>query len=258
MNAADVPKHQNGQLSIEAFHVPFGGTLDPDNRWVLFSSLMPWEELEETYAPQFSPTTGAPAKSVRLAFGALFIKQRLGLSDEETVEQIRENAYMQFFLGFAGYSSKAPFDPSTMVHFRKRFSEEDLKRINELIAERGKAIAIEAMSSLQDDDDSDEPGAHAGTQISLEDLVKPADWPGVRPPIPPSATSSARWTWRLSSLRSAIGRLPSSEEQQRQERTAHGGDGCVGPNPGMGTVSCQQLPDLTQRPGWCGEALPAV
>jgi hypothetical protein len=36
------------------------------------------------------------------------------LTDEETVEQIRENAYMQFFLGFAGYSSKIPFDPSMM------------------------------------------------------------------------------------------------------------------------------------------------
>ena len=44
-------KHHNGQLSIEEFHVPFGGTLDPENRWVLFSSLMPWEELEATYAP---------------------------------------------------------------------------------------------------------------------------------------------------------------------------------------------------------------
>jgi len=44
-----------------------------------------------------------------LAFGALLIKQRLGLTDEETVEQIRENAYMQFFLGFAGYSVR-PID----------------------------------------------------------------------------------------------------------------------------------------------------
>jgi IS5 family transposase len=169
-------KRHNGQLSIEEFHVPFGGTLDPNNRWVVFSSLMPWDELEETYALQFSSTTGAPAKSVRLAFGALFIKQRLGLTDEETVEQIRENAYMQFFLGFAGYSSKAPFDPSMMVHFRKRFSEEDLKRINELIAERGKAMVLEAVSSLEDDD-SDDPGADAGIQISIEDFVKPADWP---------------------------------------------------------------------------------
>jgi len=157
--------------------VPLGGKLDPDNLWVLFSSLMPWEALEETYAPQFNSTTGAPAKPVRLAFGALFIKQRLGLTDEETVEQIRENAYMQFFLGFAGYSSKPPFDPSMMVHFRKRFSEEDFNRINELIAERGKAMVMEALTSLPNDDDSDDPDADAGKQLSIDELVKPEDWP---------------------------------------------------------------------------------
>ena len=50
---------------------------------------------------------------VRLAFGALFMKQRLGLTDEETVLQIQKNDYMQFFLGYSGYSSKVPFDPST-------------------------------------------------------------------------------------------------------------------------------------------------
>jgi IS5 family transposase len=129
LNAPKVPDTPYGQLSIEEFHVPFGGTLDSDTRWVLFSSLMPWDALKETYAPQFNPTTSAPAKPVRFAFGALFIKQRLGLTDEETVEQIQENAYMQFFLGIAGYSSKTPFDPSMIVHFRKRFSEEDLNRI---------------------------------------------------------------------------------------------------------------------------------
>jgi len=99
-------KHHNGQLSIEEFHVPFGGTLDPENRWVLFATLMPSDEIEEAYAPQFSPTTGAPAKPARLAFGALFIKQRLGLSDEETVEQIRENAYISFFLALLGIQAK--------------------------------------------------------------------------------------------------------------------------------------------------------
>jgi len=169
-------KHHNGQLSIEEFHLPFGGKLDPDNRWVFFASLMPWGELEETYASQFSPRTGAPAKSVRIAFGALFIKQRLCLTDEETVEQIRENPYMQFFLGFAGFSCKSPFDPSMMVHFRKRFSQEDLNRINEIIAERGKALLLDAVASLPEED-SDEPDAEVGTQLSLDDLVKPVDWP---------------------------------------------------------------------------------
>jgi IS5 family transposase len=47
---------------------------------------MPWETLEETYAPQFNPTTSSTAKPVMLSFGELFIKQRLGLTDEETVE----------------------------------------------------------------------------------------------------------------------------------------------------------------------------
>ncbi len=126
-------KQYTGQLSIKDFHVPFGGSLDPENRWVLLAELIPWQELEDTYAPQFNATVGAPAKPMRLAFGALYIKQRLGLTDEETVLQIQENGYMQFFLGFAAYSSKAPFDPSMMVHFRKRFSDEDLRWINELV-----------------------------------------------------------------------------------------------------------------------------
>ena len=66
-------RHNNGQISIKEFHLPFGGTLDPENRWVQLEGLIPWDELEETYAPQFSATIGAPAKSVRMAFGALYI-----------------------------------------------------------------------------------------------------------------------------------------------------------------------------------------
>jgi len=38
-------------------------------------------------------------------------------------------------------------------------------------------MVIEAMSSLPDDDDSGDPGADAVNQISLDDFVKPADWP---------------------------------------------------------------------------------
>ncbi len=38
---------------------------------------------------------GAPAKSGRLAYGALLIKERLGLTDEETAEQVQENPDLQ-------------------------------------------------------------------------------------------------------------------------------------------------------------------
>ena len=84
---------------------------------------------------------------------------------------------MQFFLSFAGYFSKAPFDPLMVARFRKRFSKKDLMQINELIGERGKAMVIESVSSRPDDDDSDDKGGDAGNQLSLDDLAKPADWP---------------------------------------------------------------------------------
>ena len=48
--------HHNEHLSIGKVHLPFGGTLDPENRRVLLLALMPWEELEETYAPQYVVT----------------------------------------------------------------------------------------------------------------------------------------------------------------------------------------------------------
>jgi IS5 family transposase len=38
-------------------------------------------------------------------------------------------------------------------------------------------MVIEAVSSLQDDDNSGDPGADGGTQISIDDFMKPADWP---------------------------------------------------------------------------------
>ena len=37
-------------------------------------------------------------------------------------------------------------------------------------------MVIEAVSSLPDDDNSGDPGANAGNQLSLDDLVKPAEW----------------------------------------------------------------------------------
>jgi hypothetical protein len=52
--------------------------------------------------------------------GALIIKERYGFSDEDTVEEIRMNPYLQFFLGLPVFQHEAPFDASTMTLFRKR------------------------------------------------------------------------------------------------------------------------------------------
>jgi hypothetical protein len=47
-----------------------------------------------------------------MALGALIIKEKLGISDRPRVEQIRENPYLQYFIGQVSYSNELPFDPS--------------------------------------------------------------------------------------------------------------------------------------------------
>jgi IS5 family transposase len=50
--------------------------------------------LDSQYAPQFSAKTGAPAKPFQMAFGALYIQQRPGVTDRETVQLITESPYL--------------------------------------------------------------------------------------------------------------------------------------------------------------------
>jgi transposase, IS5 family len=122
-----------GQLSFEDFYLPFGGKLSGENRWVKLAEWIPWEDFESEYAAQLSQGMGAPAKSFRMALGALIIKEHLGISDEETVEQIRENPYLQYSLGLSEYCGKVPFDALMMVYFRKRLNLELVGRINEQV-----------------------------------------------------------------------------------------------------------------------------
>ncbi len=65
-----------------------------------------------------------------MALGALIIQEKLGVTDRETVEQIKENFYLQYFIGMSAYSNEAPFEPSMLVHFRKRIEQNLLNQVN--------------------------------------------------------------------------------------------------------------------------------
>jgi IS5 family transposase len=91
-------------LSLFEFKHPFDTALDPDNRWVRLAALVPWDEIEGEYSNHFG-VSGNDAYPVRMALGALIIKERLKLTDEETVAQIRENPYLQYFVGIQKYST---------------------------------------------------------------------------------------------------------------------------------------------------------
>ena len=125
------------QTEFMNFNLPFNGRLNTSNRWVKLSEMVPWDLVEDCYAESLAGTRmGAPAKSSRIAYGALLIKERLGTTDEETLEQIMENPYLQYFLGLNEFQEKSLFNASMMVHFRNRFTSEHHQLINSKIIEK--------------------------------------------------------------------------------------------------------------------------
>lgn len=143
-------RYSNGQISLSDFQQPMGMQLREDNRWVRKAQMIPWEKIEARYADLFPSSTGNVAKPLRLALGACLIQGEYGYSDEEIVHQIRENPYLQYFCGYAGFDdSKPPFDSSSMVHFRKRLTPEILAEINELVIQEARK---------EDDHNDSDPG----------------------------------------------------------------------------------------------------
>ncbi|CAK6686852.1 hypothetical protein ICNINCKA_00084 [Synechococcus sp. CBW1107] len=112
--------------------------------------------LEHHYASQFSKGFEAPAKPFPMALGALIIKERLQVTDEELVEQIKENPYLQFFFGLEGFRFEAPLDPSMMVYFRRWLSEKTINDCNERIVHHGKQQIAQKIQGDNDDPDDGE------------------------------------------------------------------------------------------------------
>jgi len=168
-------KNSLQQLEFENFYLPFGGKLDGNNRWVKLRAMIPWHEFESMYSKKLAQSgMGAPALSIQIALGALIIKERLGTSDEETVEQIRENPYLQYFIGLTEFSNEITFDPSMFVHFRKRLDKDIVQQVNKRIFE----LAGEKQCSGNEDDNDnikpDSEGSNKGKLI-IDATCAPAD-----------------------------------------------------------------------------------
>ena len=140
-----------GQIRVDDFEQPIVMNIRSDNRWVQKARKIPWEAIEKRYARLFPSNKGNEAKPLRLALSACMIQSEYGYPDEEVGLQIQENPYLQYFCGNKKYNdSKPPFDPSSMVHFRKSLTVEILGEIIELILRENQP----AGTDHHDDDDS--------------------------------------------------------------------------------------------------------
>lgn len=143
--------------------------LPKTNRWVRMGDTLPWTEYEKVYNKRLrNETVGASNRPGRMVIGALIIKHKLGLSDEETILAIQENPYMQYMCGLTEYSDQPIFNPSLFTTIRKRITIED---INSLTLELAKKSQEKKAKEHEDfDRDKDNDGG-----IPSSDRTQPTD-----------------------------------------------------------------------------------
>lgn len=108
------------QLKFENFGNIHIMNLAESNRWIQLAKALPWDNLVKIYSKYFSDY-GRYSINPRIVIGSIIIKHKLNISDEETVQSIQENPYMQYFLGLDEFSPEPLFAPSLFVTWRKKF-----------------------------------------------------------------------------------------------------------------------------------------
>ena len=158
-------KRHTGQVSMLENPELFGSLpLDPNNKWIKLSKMIPWHEFDLKYRENFRSKKGQPACDSRMALAAILIKPAYkGLSDEDITRLIAENPYLQYFLGLHEYRYECPFDSSMMTRFRQRITPEMLAWVNDQIIGRQEE---EKKETPPDDDRKDDPPPEGGDSSS--------------------------------------------------------------------------------------------
>lgn len=118
------------QLTIDAFRSSLSG-LDKQNRWVIWGDMLPWDKIEALYNQSLhNGKRGAGNKPARMIIGALIIKNKLNLSNAETIQNIAENPYMQYFVGLEHFTDRQIFNASLFVIIRRRLGDKEFNAMS--------------------------------------------------------------------------------------------------------------------------------
>ena len=176
------------QIHMNEYIPAFSGTLNPNNRWVQMAALVPWSEFEDEYALNFGKT-GNVAHPLRMALGTLIIKEKKKTSNEETVQEVLESRYLQYFIGLHDFTNVAPFDQSAITRFAQRLGADIIQRVNQRICE----ISQERNNNKEDDNPSnnsnDETSNENKGKIIMDATCAPSD---IRYPTDVSLMNQAR------------------------------------------------------------------
>ena len=159
------------QLSIKELEMPFEADLDPNNRWVILSKVIPWDLFAKEYYKNFKTNRGAPTKDARLVLGVVIVKHYLKLDDEGLIELIQENPYIQYFLGLTAFTSKPVMDPSLLVYIRKRIDLKVFETLTDELIRQGlkiqdkQPLEPEREDEQGEDEDNEKPKNQGKLQL---------------------------------------------------------------------------------------------
>ncbi len=177
--------HKAKQLDLFTQIAPIMDVLDREDEIIKLADSIDWDYIEKIYSRNFTSTkkSGNPNNyPARVAFGALFLKQYSGLTDRQLVQQIKQNPYWQYFLGYEEYSPMNTFHPSTMVDFRKRFPEDFLNELNARNAQKvidkwNNSAKKDGKKVDQDDHENNQDNDQSASSPEDSDQAAPSDEP---------------------------------------------------------------------------------
>jgi IS5 family transposase len=141
------------QNQLSFFETPFEQHLDKSNRWVQLADKLPWDDLVKIYNKKLRSDFGAPCIDGRIVIATLIIKHRLNLSDREVIEMIKENIYMQYFVGLSSFTTKEIFHHTEFVYIRRRLQIADFNEMTEeLMREAGILQQLEQNAGKDNED----------------------------------------------------------------------------------------------------------
>ncbi len=165
------------QSTIEnrIFKTPFDNSLDLDNRWVIMAKIIPWDKMAKVFYDRLDKYQGRSTVDLRTVLGAMFIQHSLNLTDRDTIQAIRENIYMQYFVGLPSFQTAQVFDHSLLPTLRKRLGKKGAKKLMDIFAAHSietqllKHRKSRSVKSNQDNNDENESGSDSVSTVQTED-----------------------------------------------------------------------------------------
>jgi transposase, IS5 family len=130
---------------------PINLGLNPTNRWVQLAHILPWSDLIEAFEKKINVLENSKEYNSRVVIGTLIIKEKLRISDEEAIQIISENPYMQYFLGLEFYTPEAMSSLLSLIEFSESVDKDVYNELRSYILARASTkISLEKSNKKSD------------------------------------------------------------------------------------------------------------